>query len=185
MGQPLREPTEETIEPGEVTVAVARPSRAPASLPPVERVDVGALARDLALELWAERLQVSVETAAGDPFVHGCASDIRRVLRWMIDRSSAVEGGAPWVALRVVPGDDAVSLEVAWSDEPPAGPESRLFEDAVAELGATFRVTGLRARLELPRDLSGVVPLVSGIRPRPFDEASDGADARTEPPPPP
>jgi len=103
----------------------------------------------------------------------------------MIDRSSALDGGAPWVALRVVPGDGAVSLELAWSDELPAGPESQLFEDAVAELGATFRVTGLRAQLGLPRELNGFVPLVSGIRPRPFDEASGGADARTEPPPPP
>lgn len=183
MAHPQPDVTGEPIDPSAVVVAVARASRAPESLPPAGLVDALAVAQEVAEEFGAERLQVTVEATPGDARVPGNASDLRRVLRWMIDRSSTIEGGAPWVALRVAVSDEGVAYELPWfgtARAATAALESELFDEAVAELGATFQVSGLRARLELPRVWSGSAPLVSGLRPRAIDE---GADARTDPPP--
>lgn len=185
MAHPLPELTGEPIDPSAVVVATGRSSRAPESLPPLGTVDALTVAQEVAEDFVAERLHVSVEPTPGDARVPAVASDLRRVLRWMIERSSTIEGGAPWVTLRVVVGDEVVAYELPWFGTARAASgdaESTLFDEAVAELGATFLVAGLRARLELPR-MQPMAPVVSGIRPRAIDEGATGADARTDPPP--
>ena len=110
-----------------------------------------------------------VEHGAGDTRVPGVAADLRRVLRWMIERSSDIEGGTPWIALRVFAEEGAAGYELPWFGTARAATgevESTLFEGAVADLGASFQVSGLRARLELPRAWGAPAPVVSGIRPR-------------------
>lgn len=186
MAHPLPDLTGEPIDPSVVVVASPRPSRAPESLPPTEVVDALAIAQEVAEDFQAEGLHVRVEHGAGDTRVPGVAADLRRVLRWMIERSSDIEGGTPWIALRVFAEEGAVGYELPWFGTARAATgevESTLFEGAVADLGASFLVSGLRARLELPRAWGVPVPVVSGIRPRVIDEAATGADARTEPPP--
>jgi hypothetical protein len=183
MAHPLPELTGEPIDPSVVVVASPRPSRAPESLPPHDLIDVLAIARDVSEDYQAEGLHVRVEHGGGNTCVPGVFGDLRRVLRWMIERSSDIEGGTPWVALRVFAEEGVVGYELPWFGTARAATgevESALFDEAVAELGASFQVSGLRARLELPRAWGVRAPLVSGIRPRVMDE---GADARTEPPP--
>jgi hypothetical protein len=177
MARPRPEPISEPIDPSAVVVEVGRRSRAPKPTPPTDLVDALALAHEVAEAFGAERMQVRVEATPGDPQVPSNAPDLRRVLRWMIDQASLIEGGAPWLTLRVIVSEDSVGYELPWFGTARAAVGSDHFEGAVAELGASFHVLGLRARLELPRVRDGAAPLVSGMRPRALD------DEDTDPPP--
>ena len=104
----------------------------------------------------------------------------------VVDRQYAERGGWRELAAESSPWGRVVSSSLPWFGTARAATgevESTLFEGAVADLGASFQVSGLRARLELPRAWGVPAPVVSGIRPRVIDEAATGADARTEPPP--
>lgn len=116
-------------------------------------LDARALLREVSDELQAVGLHLRVEAPAEALVLHAGTGAARHALAWMIERSSASEGGTPWVALRVFVEGERVVFEVPWFETTmQAGDrESQWFLRTLYGQGGTFEVRGLRARLSFER----------------------------------
>lgn len=116
-------------------------------------LDAHTLVREVSDELQAEGLHLRVEAPAETFVLRGGSAAARHALGWMIERSSASEGGTPWVALRVFAEGERVVFEVPWFETTMQQGErtSQWFLRALYEQGSVFEVRGLRARLSFER----------------------------------
>jgi hypothetical protein len=120
--------------------------------PAPELLQAAAIAREVAEELQAEGLHVQVD-APSDPLVFpGHAPDVRRVLRWMIERATAADS-APWLRLTIVAGDGSVSFELPWPEDDAtttASAEREWLVHLIHEQAGTLSTRGFKARVTFP-----------------------------------
>jgi hypothetical protein len=124
--------------------AVARPAP--------ELLDASLVARDVAEELQAEGLHVQIEASASGLVFPGHAPEVRRILRWMIERATAADS-APWLRLNILSDEGSVAFELPWPEDdasPTAGAEREWLVHLIHEQAGTLTTRGFRARVSFP-----------------------------------
>lgn len=120
--------------------------------PAPELLDAGAIARDVAEELQAEGLHVQVEASAEGLVFPGHAPEVRRILRWMIERASSADA-APWIRVNIIASDGSVAFELPWPEDDASTTSSAEREwlvHLIHEQAGTLSTRGFRARVAFP-----------------------------------
>ncbi len=120
--------------------------------PAPELLDAASVARDVAEELQAEGLHVQIDASAGGLVFPGHAPDVRRILRWMIERATAADS-APWIRLNIGADEGSVAFELPWPEDDAsttAGAEREWLVHLIHEQAGTLSTRGFRARVAFP-----------------------------------
>ncbi len=120
--------------------------------PAPELLDAASIARDIAEELQAEGLHVQIEASGAGLVFPGHAPDVRRILRWMIERATAADS-APWLRLSIAADEGSVAFELPWPEDDAsttAGAEREWLVHLIHEQAGTLSTRGFRARVAFP-----------------------------------
>lgn len=119
------------------------------------RVDPLSVACEVSEEAHAEGLDVEVDARGAIGTVDVDRGELRRLLRWLVDRALSSTTGAVRVGLGCV--DDAVVFELPWHDELSEGvaaQERAWLERAVTAIAGRLAFDEGRVRVILPREAS-------------------------------
>ncbi len=120
--------------------------------PAPELLDASVVARDVAEELQAEGLHVQIDTAASGLVFPGHAPEVRRILRWMIERATSADA-APWIRVNIVAGEGSVGFELPWPEDDAtttSSAEREWLVHLIHEQAGTLSTRGFRARVSFP-----------------------------------